>query len=92
VNVALYHFIHTGAAIIIDILEIPLGQILDQFWAHIEEWHHRHGVALWRDDRSAYQGALESEGYKAWEINSAVGFGGFVIAKAIEDITREHQG
>jgi hypothetical protein len=37
-----------------------------------------------------YQGVLESESYKAWEIASAVGFGGFVIAKAIVDVTHEY--
>jgi len=91
VDVELYHFVHTGAAIITDILEVPITQIFDQFWDRMAEWYHQHGgISLWEDTRSMYQGVLESESYKAWEIASAVGFGGFVIAKAIVDVTHEY--
>jgi hypothetical protein len=91
-DVDLYHFIHTGGTIIFDITEIPLAQILDQFWDRILEWERQYGGIghLDRDDRTTYQAKLEADSYKAWDISSSVGFAGFVIARSIEDVTREH--
>jgi hypothetical protein len=91
VDVELYHFVHTGSAIIIDILEIPLTEIFDRFWDRMAQWYRQHGgISHWDDDRATYQTALEAESYKAWEIGSAIGFGGFIIATAIEDVTHEY--
>ena len=88
-DVELYHFIHTGGTIIFDIDEVPLSQILDEFWDRILHWAHQHGgVPHWnRDDRPSYQAKLEKDGYQAWDISSSIGFTGFVIAKSIEDVT-----
>lgn len=90
-NVELYHFVHTGGSIISDIEEVPVARILDQFWNQILNWASLHGgVPHWnRDDRSSYQAKLEAAGYKAWDIRSAIGFSGFVIAKSINDVTHE---
>src|SRR2546423_13034599 len=88
-DVAFYHFVHTGSAIILDIAETPLGEILDRFGGRMSEWDRQHGITGWVDDRTKYQAALRSESLRAWEIASAIGFGGFVIAKTIEDVTHE---
>jgi hypothetical protein len=88
-DVELYHFVHTSPAIIIGILDSPIGEILDRFWDQIYSWSRQHGGGPWDDDRSKYQARLEAESCKAWEIGSAIGFGGFVIAKSIEDATSE---
>jgi hypothetical protein len=56
----------------------------------MEEWDRQHSISHWHDDRAKYQATLESESLKAWEIASAVGFAGVVIAKTIEDITHEY--
>ena len=71
--------------------EVPVARILDQFWNQILNWASLHGgVPHWnRDDRSSYQAKLEAAGYKAWDIRSAIGFSGFVIAKSINDVTHE---
>ena len=88
-GVELYHFVHTGGAIIFSIDEVPISRILDQFWERILHWAEQYGgVPHWdRDDRSTYQAKLEAVGYKAWDISSSIGFAGFVIAQSIADAT-----
>jgi hypothetical protein len=88
-DVELYHFVHVGGTIIFGIDEVALSQILDEFWERVLHWAtHYGGVPHWdRDDRASYQGKLEAEGYRAWDISSSIGFAGFVIAKSIEDVT-----
>jgi hypothetical protein len=83
-NVAAYHFIHTGGAIILDIAELPLAELLQQIGDQLAEWWRLHGgYAHWNDDRSKYLATLEQRGYHAWRIGSAIGFEGFVIAKSV---------
>ncbi len=88
-DIELYHFVHSGGTIIFGIDEVPLSQILDQHWERILHWARgRGGVPHWdSDDRATYQAKLETDSYKAWEINSSIGFEGFIIAKSIEDVT-----
>ena len=88
-GVELYHFVHTGGTIIFGIDEVPLSQILDEFWERILHWTQQYGGVLhWdRDDRASYQRKLEADGLRAWEISSSIGFSGFVFAKSIEDVT-----
>lgn len=82
-GVALYHFIHASAAIILDIEEIPVPNLLKEWGSEIAEWNRMHGVRLWKDNLQDYSLRLQSEGYKAWRIESSIGFYGFVIAKAV---------
>ena len=83
-DVATYHFIHTGGAIILDIAELPLPELLQQIGDQLAEWWQLHGgYAHWSDDRAKYLATLEQGGYHAWVIASAVGFEGFVIAKSV---------
>ena len=90
-EVELYHFVHAGGTIIFGIDEVPVSQILDEFWERILHWAKQHGgVPHWdRDDRPSYQAKIEADGYKAWDISSSIGFAGFVIAKSIADVTDE---
>ena len=81
---AAYHFVHTGAAVITDIEEVPLADLLASVGDRLAEWWRRHGgLRHWSDDRAAYLAKLESAGLRAWEISSSVGFEGFVIARAL---------
>jgi hypothetical protein len=89
-DVEFYHFVHTGGAIILDIAEIPLSELLDRFGDRMAEWDRQHGVSRWDDDRKKYQAALEADSMKAWEIGSAIGFGGVVVGKTMEDATPEY--
>jgi hypothetical protein len=90
-EVELYHFVHTGGTIIFGIDEVPVSQILDEFWERILHWAKQHGgVPHWnRDDRASYLAKIEADGYKAWDISSSIGFAGFVIAKSVADVTDE---
>jgi len=86
-DVAAYHFIHTGGAIITDIEQVPLAQILEKVGDKLTRWWQQHGGYIhWDDDRSKYEAVLEEQGYKAWFLASAVGFEGFVIARAAEEV------
>jgi len=89
-DVEFYHFVHTGGAIILDIAEVSLSRVLDSFGDRMSEWHRQHGIFRWDDDRRKYQAALQADSLRAWEIASAVGFAGVVIAKTIEDVTGEY--
>ena len=84
-------FTHTHADHVFGIDEVPVSQILDEFWERILHWAQQHGgVRHWdRDDRASYQAKIEADGYKAWDISSSIGFAGFVIAKSIADVTDE---
>ena len=90
-DVAAYHFIHTGGAIILDIAEVPLPQLIHQLGDQLAEWWRLHGgFAHWSDDRAKYIETLQHAGYHSWAIDSAVGFEGFVIAKTAEQIEDEN--
>src|SRR5437016_11120375 len=77
-DVELYHFVHTGGTIIFGIDEVPVSQILDEFWERILYWAKQYGgVPHWdRDDRAGYEQKLEADGLRAWEISSSIGFSG----------------
>jgi hypothetical protein len=91
-DVEVYHFIHSGGSIIVGIEEVLVSDILDQFWDKILHWACQHGgIPHWdRDDRASYQAKLIADGYKAWDISSAIGFSGFVIAKSIADVSHDN--
>jgi hypothetical protein len=83
-DVVAYHFIHTGGAIITEIAEEPIAGLFQRNGRDLVEWWRLHGgYQLWDDDLDKYRGKLETAGYQAWAIYSAIGFGGFVIAKAV---------
>jgi hypothetical protein len=83
-DVAAYHFVHTGGAIINDIAEQSMAALFQRIGRDLAEWWRLHGgYQLWDDDLDRYRGKLETAGYHAWTIDSAIGFEGFVIAKAV---------
>jgi len=83
-EVAAYHFIHTGSAILLDISEETIGNLLQIYGSQLSESWRLHGAyPLWNDDPAVYCANLERDGYHAWFIYSAIGFGGFVIAKSV---------
>ena len=83
-EVAAYQFIHTGSAILADIREVPLADLLRDIGGSLAEcWRELGGYVHWNDDREAYRASLEGKGYRAWNLTSAVGFAGFIIAKRV---------
>jgi hypothetical protein len=86
-DVALYNFTHTGGAIITDIEEASLGDLLGEVGATLTNWSEQHGVSGWRDSLENYRASLQSAGLKAWRISSAIGFDGFVVAGSVRQVT-----
>jgi len=83
-DVEAYHFVHTGGAIVLDIAQVSLAELLQQVGDQLAEWWRLHGgYTHWDDDRTKYLAILEQNGYHAWTIDSAIGFEGFVIAKSV---------
>jgi hypothetical protein len=82
-GVALYHIINTTGTIITDIEEVSIGTLLSDVSSEVIEWNRMYGVRYWKSDLASYLKHLESNAFKAWEITSAIGFYGFVIAKEI---------
>jgi hypothetical protein len=82
-DVALYNFTHTGGAIITDVEEATLGDLIGEVGGALVGWHKQHGVAGWKSTLEDYRAALELTGHRAWRIDSAIGFCGFVVAKSV---------
>jgi len=85
-DVALYNFTHTAGAIITEIEEVSLENLLTDERASLEAWNQQQGVGGWKDSIEGYRHFLESEGLKAWRIDSAMGFHGFVVARSVDEV------
>jgi hypothetical protein len=83
-DVVAYHFIHTGGAIFTEIMDVSLPDLFREHGDQFTEWWRMHGgFRYWKDDRDEYIETLKQKGYSAWSIYSAIGFGGFVIARSV---------
>lgn len=84
-EVALYSFIHTYGAIILDIEQVSVAELVMANSAVISEWSRQYSVRFWQGDLEEYSATLVNAGYQAWIIESAIGFYGFVIAKSVSN-------
>ncbi len=83
-GVTLYNFTHTAGAIITDIMEGSIPEFIQEYGEQILEWKRLNGVELfWKGTLDDYALKLQTEGFKVWHIDSAIGFFGFVVAKDI---------
>ncbi len=85
-EVVLYHFTHTSGAIITDIEEWPIEEFVRTMAGQLVEWNRLYGLRGLKNPISSYSEMLQSEGYQAWEISSAIGFYGFVVSKAVSEV------
>jgi hypothetical protein len=83
-DVMLYHFTHTSGATITDVAEIPVAELTEKLAPELAEWSRMYGVRGWRTSATDYAADLQAAGLKAWRIHAAVGFAGFIIARAAE--------
>jgi hypothetical protein len=83
-GVSLYHFVHTGAAIITDISPTPIATILSDHASEISERARRIGLEGWPDNMPGYEKNLQDSGVLGWSIESALGLYGFVIGKKVK--------
>jgi hypothetical protein len=82
-GVTLYHFTHTGGAIITDITEVPVVEQITEVAEDLACWHKWYGLVGWGDGIETYKAYVANQGFRAWTIDSAIGFAGFVVAKHI---------
>jgi hypothetical protein len=82
-GVKLYHFVHTVGAIITDIEEVSLNGLVREHEASISAWSKEQGVADWRTDTDQLLEDWSALSLKAWCIDSAIGFKGFVVATSV---------
>ena len=82
-GVALYHFVNTHGAIITDISEVPLVGFILSIQKELVEWQRMYGLRYWQSDVTDYIERLKSKNQRVWEISSAIGFYGFVIAEEV---------
>lgn len=83
-GVVCYHFKHTMGAIITDIEEVEVSALVEEESALLESFAHDHGLAHWQTNVTQYVDALSKVRMRAWRIESAIGFSGFVIGVAVE--------
>ena len=82
-DVAAYHFIHTGRAIITEIMDVPLPRLFSEYGEQIANWWQMQGGLM--DEQAEYVEVLKQKGYSGWLIYSAIGFQGFVIARSVSE-------
>ncbi|MFT5445993.1 MAG: hypothetical protein ACI9DC_001155 [Gammaproteobacteria bacterium] len=87
-DVAMYDFEHTDGAIITNIKEVELGKTLAESEVMFRAQAAQSGLRDWKADFSGYKRYLEDAGYKAWHIDSAIGFSGLVIAREAVQLGR----
>ena len=82
-DVACYHFSHTDGTILTEIDEVPLDVLLKNEEKFLVNAAHQDGVRFWEENSSRYLDQLKRKGYRAWQLDSAIGFTGFVVAKSV---------
>ena len=90
-DVVCHHFVHTEGAILTDIDEEPLREFVKKEKAFLSLAAAQDGVRLWRTDAADYLRRLEEGGYRAWRLESAIGFSGFVVARAVREKEEPNQ-
>ena len=82
-DVAYYRFSHTQGAILTEIDEVSLEALLKDEENFITKATQEDGLRFWEDSFAKYLNRLKREGYKAWRLDSAIGFTGFIVAKSV---------
>lgn len=83
-GVVCYHFSHTTGAIITDIEEVRVEELVKEEAALLESFAHAHGLTHWEKNLEQYANSLVKAQMRAWRIGSAIGFSGFVIGAGVE--------
>jgi hypothetical protein len=83
-GVVCYHFTHTTGAIITDIEEVNIEELVKDEASLLESFARHHGLTLWQSSMEQYIKSLVTAKMRAWRISSAIGFSGFVIGVAVE--------
>ena len=71
-DVETYNFIHSGGAILTDILEVSLEQMINEVYPKLAEWSIQIGPPTWywKETAAEYLNSLQERGCRAWWIYS----------------------
>ena len=86
-DVACYSFDHTTGAIITGIEEVDIAALAKEQEQKLSFFAKQYGLSHWKTDLTQYVAALETERLRAWRIDSAIGFSGFIIARSVSGST-----
>ena len=80
-GVRLHHFILSSGAIITSIEEVPIASLVEAHASDLAAWAKRQGLNDWRSDTAQLATDWSQQGLRAWYIESAVGFSGYVVGR-----------
>ena len=83
-HVNCYLFKHTTGAIITDIEEVELTVLVLEEAEQLAFFARQHGLQHWETNVTQYLEKLKAEKFRAWQMDSAIGFSGFVIVLDID--------
>lgn len=83
-EVAVYHFVLTGGAIIVNIVDESPVNILRHPDQDLAKWAAQYGLTGYEGNTEEFLEKLIQQGCRAWRIESAIGMGGFIIAGRCE--------
>ena len=83
-GVVCYSFVHPSGAILTEIDEVPVASLVAEELSFLTEAARQHGLEHWGSGPDEYVRTLQKEWLRAWRLESAVGFSGFVIALNVE--------
>jgi hypothetical protein len=79
-------FVHTQPAIITDIEEIAVAELIDEVKDDLGEFNRMFGIWGWDKSMAEYKARLITEGFKAWSIDAAIGFSGYVVGRDVQQL------
>jgi hypothetical protein len=83
-GVVCYSFQYTTGAVITNIEEMEVATLVKEEEALLAAFAQQYGLKYWKRDISDYIDTLRKERFRAWRIESAIGFSGFVIGRSVE--------
>ena len=83
-GVVCYSFQHTTGALITDIDEMEVATLVKEEEAVLTAFALQHGLTYWKRNILEYIDTLRQERFRAWRIEWAIGFSGFVIGRSVE--------
>ena len=85
-GVAAHQFTLGMGAIIVEIVEEPIAAFVESQRPLLAQIANEIGLAHWVAPGDDYAQRLEDAGLRVWNIESAIGFSGFVIAKDVGQV------
>ncbi len=62
---------------------MSVAEFIPSIKEQLIEWNRMRGIKYWKSNFENYVSTLQSMELKVWEITSAIGFYGFIVAKEV---------